>query len=392
MQNKIIVLFLFSIGLLFFAGCNDSPTDLGSDYLNQDGIEVIKFDTSQDSMYQHITPFKYVYSLASSSYDLLGSSENITSKLLLKFIFAFPDSVKEDILNNNLIIKESWVEMVKQYSFGDSTAYFDYDVFKVNNYWSSLFSADSLSKLGYENTDYSYDHKIENDTLYKFGIDNSIVIPWLQNYSDTSIGNNNGILLSPKQGTNRIIGFIGYNYYAINDPRLKIVFEKPGVYADTITGFISSDISLVLGELPNVGSENVPIQSSLSGELKVFFDLSVLPKDVTINSANLSFTVDSAYTKTGSVYTNSLKVYLFTDSTDITVSSSYISVLDRNDSKFTGSITDMVRAIHNGTENQGFLVKASSDLDGVETFALKGSHASDVTKRPKLEIVYSRKK
>lgn len=392
MPNKIIVFFLLSFYILLLTGCNDSPSDLGSNLVSQDGVNVVKFNSATDSIFQSSRSFKYVYSLASSSIILLGQAENVNSKILMKFVFAFPDSVKQDIINNNIVVKDSWIEMFKAYQFGDSTAFFDYDVYKVNNFWTSSFSADSFATLSYDIIDKSSNHQIENDTIYSFGIDNSLALPWLQNYSDTLLGSNNGILISPKLNTNQVVGFTAYNFNAVNDPRLKIVFEKTGSYTDTITGYVSSDISIVLGNLPSVGIENIAIQSSLTSEVNLFYDFSKIPKDAVINSAKLTLYVDTLETKTGSTYLNSLRVYLFADTTSYLLNSNFVSVLNRSGATFSGDITGLVRAIHGGIDNLGFLVKAANEIDGVEIFALKGSNAADVAKRPNLEIVYSRKK
>lgn len=393
MQNKIIVFFLLSFYILLLTGCNDSPSDLGSNLVSQDGVGVVKFNSAIDSIFQSSRSFKHVYSLASSSIILLGEAENVNSKILMKFVFAFPDSVKQDIINNNIVLKDSWIEMYKSYQFGDSTTSIDYDIYKVNNYWTSSFSADSFATWPYENWDKSSSHQIEkSDSTYRFRIDNSFVLPWLQNYSDTLLASNNGILICSSTNPMQVVGFTAYNFNAINDPRLKIVFEKNGSYTDTITGYVSSDISIVLGNLPSVGSENIAIQSSLTSEVNLFYDFSKIPKDAVINSAKLTLYVDTLETKTGSTYFNSLRVYLFADTTSYLLNSNFVSVLNRSGATFSGDITGLVRAIHGGIDNLGFLVKAASEIDGVEIFALKGSNAADVTKRPNLEIVYSRKK
>ncbi len=69
-----------------------------------------------------------------------------------------------------------------------------------------------------------------------------------------------------------------------------------------------------------------------------------------------------------------------------------LHILTKSNNTFTGSITTLIRAINNGLNNQGFLIKATNNYYGVDIFALKGSNAADITKRPKLEIVYTRKK
>jgi hypothetical protein len=400
-QNKIIAFVLLSFYILLFTGCNDSPTDIGSGLVSQDGVNVVKLNSSVDSINQSSRSFKYVYSLASSNIIMVGKSENVDSKILIKFVFGLTDSLKQDIINDSIIIKESWIEMNKVYDFGDLNSSFNFDVLKVNSFWTASFSADSFANLNYDNIDLGSNFQSTNDTAYSFRIDNSLVMPWLKNSSDTLLGSNNGILLSAQPNTQRIMGFTAYNFDAINDPRLKIVYEKlGGVYADTITGYVASDISIVLGDLPIVSSEDIVIQSSLCAQAKLYFDLSVIPKDATINSAKLTFTIDSSETKTGSTFTNALYIYLFSDSSTYFssdssaygINSNYVHSLDRSNYTFTGLITDMVRAIHAGLDNQGFLVKAAGEINGVEIFALKGSNAADMTKRPKLEIVYSRKK
>ncbi len=72
------------------------------------------------------------------------------------------------------------------------------------------------------------------------------------------------------------------------------------MFTDTIIGYVSSDISIVTGSLPSVGSENLSIQPSLSSEINLFFDLSKIPQNAVINSASLTLTVDPAETKMSS--------------------------------------------------------------------------------------------
>lgn len=391
-QNKIIYSLFVALSTLLLISCNDSPTDVGSGFLNQDNIQVKKFDSSIDSMSQSSYYFKKVYSLGSSNEILLGKAENVTSHILLKFVFALPDSFKNDLKANNINVLDSWVEMVKDYSFGDSNSAFDYDVYKINEYWnSSTFTADSFAFLSYDNTNLSANHNINNDSLFTFHLDVSLAKSWLQNNADTTLAANEGIVISPTN-TNKIIGFTAYNITATNDPHLKIVVQKPGVYVDTLTGFVSSDISIVTGNLPSVGNENLAVQSSLSAQAKLFFDLSVIPANSVINSATLTLTVDTLKSKTGSPFTNALRVYPLKDSTTKEVNTNYPATLSRSGNTFSGSITNIMRAFNNGIVNQGLLIKTSTDLIGVDLFVFKGSNAADINKRPKLEIVYTRKK
>jgi len=392
--KNISFIFLSAISIFFIVSCNDAPTDLGTNFLAQDGVEVLKLDSSIDTISQSSYSFKNVFPLGGSSQLLLGKAENITSNVLLRFAFALPDSIKEELTLRNLTVIDSYIEMYRNYSFGDSNAAFDYNVYKVNEQWSSSsFTADSFAFLDYDNSmDLSFNRTTENDTLYSFQLDTTLTSSWLQNYVDTTVATNYGILLSPIDNTQQVIGFTAFNTSLENVPRLRIVVQKPGEYIDTLLGVIGADVSVVLGDIPNVGPENLAIQSSLTSEAKLFFDFSVVPEDVVINLATLTLTVDTLATKTGSSFTNRLSVYLLDDSASNKLNTNYVYALNRSGSTFTGDITNILRAWNNKVDNQGILIKSTVEFWGLEIFALKGSNAPLIEQRPKLEIVYSRGK
>ncbi|HEX7356431.1 MAG TPA: hypothetical protein VF270_01830 [Ignavibacteriaceae bacterium] len=391
---KKIFLALISVStILLLIGCNDSPSDLGIGFLPQDGIEVLKLDSSVDSIPQQSNSFKKVVNLGNSDQLLLGKAQNVTANTLMRFAFVIPDSIKSEIEANNLTVLDSYVEMTKNYIFGDSSAVFDYQVHKINSGWSSsTFTADSFATLSYDNNDVSTNRSTSNDTTYSFHLENTLASSWLKNYVDTSLASNNGIVLTPTENTNKVLGFTAFNVSGINDPRMRVVVQKPGAYTDTLVGYIAVDVSVVLGDIPNTGNENLSIQSSLTSEGKLWFDLSVLPSGATISSAKLTLTLDTLQTKTGSDFTNSLSVYLFSDSAKREINTNYLYALNRSGSTFTGTITNIVRAWNNNVDNQGMLIRATGEQRGVEIFAIKGSNSANVLQRPKLEIVYSRKK
>lgn len=393
MTYKKLFAFISAITIFLIIGCNDSPSDLGVDFLSQDGVEVFKLDSSVDSVLQQSNHFKKVINLGSSDHLLLGKAENVTAKMLLRFVVLIPDTILTELKARSLTVIDSYIELTKDYSFGDSAALFDYKVFKINSSWSaSTFTADSLSNLQYDNVDLSFNRVSANDTVYSFHVDTTLTSSWLQNYADSSVGSNYGILMEPTVNSQKVLGFTAFNISGIDDPRLRIVVQKPGEYIDTLIGYIAADISAVEGDVQNTVTENLYIQSSLTSEVKLFFDLSVLPSDCVVSSAKLTLAVDTIQTKTGSNFTNSLRVFLFSDSSKKEISTSYIYTLTRSGAAFTGDITNLVRAWKNNVDNQGMLIRASSELRGVEIFSVKGSNAANLSDRPKLEIIYGRKK
>lgn len=395
MIKKNLRFFISLIFALILISCNDSPTDIGKNFVDPlDGVELFTFDSSVDSMNQSSTTIKNVYSLGASSRLLIGESGNLKAHSLLKFFFSYADTIKEQIANNELDVLDSWIELTREYNFGDTNAVFDYAAYKITSNWTpSGFSADSLSLLTKESNDISSFRTTANDTLYTFHLDTTVVSFWLHDYVDTSSSFfNYGLLISPANGCQQIFGFTAYNTSGENEPVLRIVVQKPGSYIDTLTGYILSDISAVEGNVANVGNENLAIQGSLTSEAKIFFDLSVLPKNITIHSATLTLTKDTIQTKFGSSYQDLLLAYLLADSTKDSIDTDYYGSLSSSGNTYTGDISDIVRAWNYNTSNQGIIVKAYTEFYGVELFAVKGSNAAIINQRPKLKIVYSRKK
>ena len=392
MFKKIILFFGIITSSFLFISCSDNPTDLGSGLLNQDDVEVLKIDSSVDSLFQTSSFVKRVIPLSASDILILGKANNIEAHSLLNFTFFLPDTIKTDIRLGKIKVLESYIDMVKSYSFGEQAATFDYEVYKITDEWgSTTFTSDSLDGLVVDKIDISFNRTIIADTLYRFNFDTTLASSWLKFSVDTTLGKNDGILLSPKPESKKIVGFTAFNINGVDDPKLHVVVEKSGV-KDTLNGLVIGDVSVAIGNLPQVSSENLAIQSSLTSVGKLFFDLSSIPPFTTISSARLTLTVDTLETKTGSSFNNALRLFLLTDSTTIKIDDVIFSTLSRSGETFTGDVTSFVRAWHNNFENQGFLIKAASELRGVELFALKNSNASDINKRPKLEIVYSRVK
>lgn len=184
---------------MILISCNDSPTDLGVGYVdNLDGVGLYKF--SSDSVTQSSNSFEHVYSLGGSARLLIGKAENATAYSMIKYKFSLADTIIADIKSNKINVLDSWVSLVKDYKFGDSSAAFDYDVYKINSNWSSsTFSADSFGLLSYDNINVSSFRETDNDTLYTFHIDTSVTSSWLHSFADTSLDYTNyGILISPK--------------------------------------------------------------------------------------------------------------------------------------------------------------------------------------------------
>lgn len=390
MIKKFIPYFISLTLVILLISCNDSPTDLGKDFVNLDGVAIEIF--SSDSVAQSSDIIQKTLALGSSTRLLLGKSDNLKASTLMQFYFSLDTTVKGQISRNEITVLDSWVNLIKEYRYGDSAATFDYSVHKINNEWNSAtFTADSLPLLQFDANDVSSQRGTTNDTTYSFHLDQSVPLFWLQNYVTDSINYNYGIYLVPTDNSEKVLGFSGYSSSSSDEPILNVVIKNTENEIDTIFGYIILDVSVVTGQKASVGDENIPVQSSLATEGYLYFDLNSLPDHYAPNDARLTLTVDTLLTKLGTVYSNRVVAFLVADSTKDSVNANYYAILDRDGGTFTGSIISLVRGWKSGLSNQGIIIKSYNEYYGAELFVIKGSNATNVADRPKLKILYSKR-
>ena len=391
MAIRSIFLTLFVSVSLLHLSCSDSPSSLGADLLSQDLINILELDSAKDSLFQSSSTYKKVIALSNADRLLLGKKDNVEAGILVKFLIFFADSIKQQIINNELTVLSAKVEFTKNYTFGNSSAPIDYSVHQINSSWSTGFTSDSLTLLSFDANDISFG-KTFTDTINTFNFDNQTALNWLKARADSITPIDNGLYVKPSMSSEKIIGFQALSIDDLSIPSLEIVIQKAGVYIDTLSYFPSIDLSVISGSLPDVGFENIGIQAGLNSEARLFFNLSSLPKGIVVNYAKLILTIDTIKTITGSSFTNSLRVNYLTDSTSLIIDSTFSLFLDRDSNTFEGSVTSFVQRTLIENNNQGLLLSASDKLNGVELFAIKGSNAAIFTERPKLQIIYTSKK
>ncbi len=377
---------------IVFISCNDGPSSIGSDLVSSENLILKNFDTSVDSVSQYSTYFRKVIPLGASAKILIGKSGDIEASSLIRFLFSFSDSLKQDILDDSINVVDAKVTLTREYQFGDSSASFNFSVHKVNSYWSPFnFTIDSLENFEYGSTDISSNPGI-TDTTYYFNLDTDVIKTWLKYSADNSNDPNYGMYLTPDASSGKILGFDAYTSLSTTPADLEVVIQKNGSYTDTIKAIIIADNSLVNGDLPVIPSDEIAVQSGISVNAFIAFDFSSFPKGTVINSAELIFTEDTLVSKSGSSFNNSLKVYFVKDSTDMTIESSSELTLSYSEGKFSGDISSYVREWAFRENNKGIIIRPGNQFEGLELFALKGSNAPVISVRPRIKIVYSVKK
>lgn len=389
-------LFLFLLGGIVFlqlSSCSDEPTTFGVDILNSDFIILDTLDTTIDSVAQTSTTFKTVVELGASQNLLVGKKDNINASFLIKFLFPLPDSLKTDIASGSVIITGAKVNLINTYQFGDSSAAFDLTAHNVTSNWSSIgFTSDSLPSLSYDATNVSSALNL-TDSIKTFNLDVNLIKSWFQSEIDTTLKNNKGLYVKSSPISQKVLGFQAKTSFKINQPELHVVIDKLGVYTDTLTFFPEADVSVVDGNLPAVGPQNIAVQSGLVVNSKLWFDVSSLPKDAIINSAKLFLKTDSLLTIKGTNLIDAVLVNDIEDSTTKLIDStlSQENLLPSGNS-YTGFITTFVQTWLNTGKNEGMLLSPSGGINGVDLFVFRGSNAKVFADRPRLEIIYTTRK
>ncbi len=354
-------------------------------------INVKKLDSSIDTIPQNSNSIKKIIPLGTSARLLLGKKDNYTAYTLISFTFTLPDSIKRAIKNDSLEVLEAKGEMNIDYLFGDNNAPFDFSIFEIESFWNSAsFTADSFTSLSYSQIDLS-SNRVGNDSIYYFNINNNIVKNWLKNEVDTSLARNRGVLMSPKPQSDKIIGFVAFDPETSTDTKINVIVRKPGAYIDTLLAYVLSDVSVIIGD-NQIDSNYITIQSSVTYNGFLSFDLSSLSKGTIVNYAQLTLTLDTLKSKFGNKFIDELRAYIITSSDSLKINESSVYFLKRVGNKYVGDISGMVRYWASNNPNYGILLKAGKETLGIEKFMIKSSSYPIFSERPKLEIIYTKRK
>ena len=385
-----LYLFIALIGM-FFIGCSESPSTIGSDLLSADYINALQL--SSDTVYQKSDVKLKAQKMVDGTRLFVGRLDNAEANSLVEFLITLPDSLKTGINNGTYYVKNAWVKLSNTYNVGKSSASINFHAYKINSNWtSSGFTSDSLAGLSYS-TVVSSNLKINegtSDSTTTFDLSTSLASEWISRAAGDSSKTNHGIILKPTSNSGKILGYQALASDLTYVPYLYIVLQKSGSYQDTLSFYPNQDVAAVKGEIP-ANNLNIYAEGSVELRSRIFFDvLGKIPAKSIINYAELTLKPDFSETQYSS--TSSAAVYLFNsgDTTNYdSVSTNYVTMY-LNDTVYVGNVTQLVQEWFTNGTNPGFILAPYLKYNGVDIFAFKGSSAP-VAVRPKLTIKYTKK-
>ena len=394
---KLFKIFILTSALTsILVSCTDDITSIGMDLLpNKDIIDILFINSEEGAFEQQSKYYTDSLSLTTSSILLLGKHDNVESTMMMKFLIFLPDSIKDPVNDGTLQVLSSTLEIEPIYTYAEKSNYFDFNVHKINSTWNSLtFDKDSLENLNYDDIDLS-SNRSYTDTLISFDFDKELTQEWL-NYSaaDDQASNNNGIYFNYEASSDKIVGFPAISYGEDNKlAKLKIVVEVPGSFTDTVEVEVTSDVHVVLGDLPVGNQENIFIQGGIVVRANLMMDVSQIPDNTIINQATLKLSYDESESLIGTKTSDSLGVAALSDyDANILDETLPPTLMKREGSVYTGDITRFVQSWISNQENYGLQIFLVNEITTVNKVALKGASPTDPNLKPYLEIIYTSKR
>ena len=396
MKNKktyVLYLFLFISAGISLVGCSDNPSSLGKDLIKERGVGVVDTSFSQDQAYVKSSFYKpdTAIALGASQYLLVGKTSNVEAWSLIKFN---PQLSGTSYDPDSFSIVSAKLTLTTVYKIGDTTQYFAANVHRITSGWSAYtFTADSLSSLQYEG---NIGFVVDSVSTTTFDLNASVVMDWFRWSIDTSLASKNlGIILEPASGCSKLVGYQAITTSSTTHPVLQVIVQKNNSaynnYHDTLTYNSYSDVHVVKETKKTVADDKIVIQNGLPILGKLWFDISQIPAGVIINQVILSLTKDTVNSVHSSLFSDLLTAYFISDSSTNTVNSSYTASLASGTGVYSGDITNIVSEFYKEKKNIAIQIYPSTSIDGVDITTLYGSKYSDITKRPKLTIIYTKK-
>jgi hypothetical protein len=379
-------------------GCSDDPSSVG---LNQvPAGDLASFKTvNTDSLVQTYFFYKDTASFYDAERLILGRNGIAQSSVLLKFNFAnMQDSILEYIADKKISIKSAKVHMTPDYTIG--TGDLPFTAYKLNDYWTTYFNADSLFKLSSLNQEVSVPGSfIYSDSLYTFNLNTDVVLNWMKAQEDSTLPQQQGIYLKDNlsQGQNRALGFLKSTGIS-----LRVVYDTPLSKSDTLDIGLSRQLHVVQMTdnhfyPKNSGYLYVQGGVTVSGFLKFYFP--TIPKNAIVNYAQLEIPYDSTLSSMDTKNQDLLAVnYNMIDSAEIAAGKDSVNGIGylkkSGDGWFKGDISLFANEWFTKTStmpNKGLRISFSNGINSIDLIALITEKNSAVYggKKPRVKIYYS---
>lgn len=383
-----LFLLLVSLSLLTM-NCADDPTSLGLKFLPSNETTGVRiFDSYTDTMLITSRNIKYRVNTAISTSLIVGQTSNYSSKALIKFT-SLPDD-KDSATVNSAVLKLKYRNYYFPTASSDSLAQISFNIYKINQDLNfTTLTMDSVSSSTFGTTSQgSYTGTPTADSQeVDINLNTQLVKDWLERAANSNYSvPNYGIVLSPNASSAVLKAFYSAKAGADVNPELYIIYTKYGT-TDTLTHDLSETLFLTDGNISPVPGSFI-MQAGISYNQILKFDMSHVPKNVTINDVQLSLTLDAANSRFTGLTVNGLAAAYITDTAGVKHDLFSFTATPANNVYTFRIIAPFTRWLR-GETNYGIFIVPSAQYSTLDLFAFYDVNAADQSKRPRVIIKYT---
>ena len=400
-MSKLRYILLLSVLILisvFFQSCNEQPTGLGYFLLN-DTISIKSACSDDTPLIVSTESIEDPTVIFNSSCVYIGRTDSLKAIAMVRFQY-IPDSLTYLTTDK---ISECYMELYpNEYAIGDTIGNnLSFNVYRVKKYWTAKTVCDSLfDETG--NSDYfdvvsqgSYSKPIPyGDTVGPIRIDlnKQMLLDWFVMARDSVI--NWGIAMISDENTNVIRQFSAQAITEdLKGAELTMYYTNDKGERDTLKLTAGIEASVVCIKQP--ATDNMVIQGGIINKGKMALDLSEIPAEAGILSAELELTINQGLVKKGNMPLDSLlrlSLY-YDDNYDSTQKKILVGYRESGTDVFKfPNLVEIVEGFlrnNNGKGNIYFEPEGWSIVQRLDRMPFYGINEENVALRPKLRIIYS---
>ncbi len=397
---------LIFLSLFLISSCNDKPSDLAINLL-PDTVKIETISSDDTLIILGKTVYTPHYPIFNNGSIFIGKYGDIIAASLINFAY-LPDT-----LGN---LKENQIESVtlnlypERYTYGDSlNGYFGFDIYKVVRRWtpdSTNYDSLFVSPANYFSSEkiLSWEGKIQlKDTLDNISIDlpANLIIDWLKTemaYDSVSKTMkpkripNWGIAFVPKNNSNVIHRFAASAPSQTKSSTIIIKYKNDD--KDTLNSLnLTSGVDVTFLKTSIPDTNEVVIQNGLNYWTRFDFDLSMIPKLAGIHKAQFELTLDESRSLKGNVALDTTIELAYFENNKQSVFFDYTGFRQPNSNQYIfPSITSIVQHKNKGSGIFSLVLlpyTINNQSRELERLIFYGIDNPDISKRPKLKIIYS---
>ena len=373
--------------LFFITGCENSPTQLGQQYLPGDTLYTKVLDSQKDTMAINTNSFVHYVNTVTSSRIFMGNYQGYSSLSFMRFKDLANSYDSCTVLSAKLYLNYA------NYSFYDSTgnnAFNIYPVVDTVNYDTITYNSFSNNLIGTQIVG-SYSGNPTYNAKLILPLDTGMVRKWLLLSANSNYPYYNyGIAFKPTAAATNIKGFFSYINGADSvKPVLEIVVLRKDLQIDSIRHNYSEAVSFTTntGTVPN---DRFIIQPGYSYWTKMNFDISKVPSNVTINNATLTFYLDKSSSTISTGNDGRVRFAMLTDSSSMATDGYYYYTSSSDSVTYNIYLNQIFQRWNFSVSNNlGVLLNYIYDGTGIDRYVFYSSTYSDISKRPRLVIRYT---